>query len=234
LGSPTPASEVLDCSTFDAGQWDLGIGTVCLDVDCGAPVSGSNPRVVFTLVSDGSAMSNIMMATWNVAAQHLENFIALTDDQDTGITGNKNEHPAWCGNDHVVWSRYTNDSGPFNPNEFTICRMPVNSSGQSGPIECHDTTDPDTIENGEDELNERHPSCGVFNGELKIAYANSRVTEGANSLEHKICVIDRDDFEQVEICTDLDPAQDWIDQRIPPGRRMGRRSSSFPTSSATR
>jgi hypothetical protein len=216
LGSSALPHEVLDCDGFDAAPWGLGLGTVCLDVDCGAPLPGSflgNPRIVFNLVSSGTTMSNIMMATWNLATQQLEDFVALTTDQDLGGTGgNFNLHPAWCGSGHVVWSRYTTDSGP---NEFTICRMQVDGSGPvPDSIVCHDTEVSDSLDGDLlDEFSEIHPSCGFFNGEWKIAYANARIVQGAGSPWHKICVIDLLDFEAAEACTD--PLEPWMDQRMP-------------------
>ncbi|MCP3979487.1 MAG: hypothetical protein GY716_09185 [bacterium] len=199
---------VLDCGDTT--------GNVCLDVDCGPRVPGtSNRRIVYTQVSDSGAVSNIYVATWN--GRGLENIIPVT----TNVTAadNKNEQPAWCGNDHVVWSQYTCDGG-FNQgascpeggvNEFTICKQQIGPSGLVGPRVCHDTPDhddPPPLGDGGDEFSERHPDCG-FNGEWKIAYAKTK--DGPYGVS-KICVLPRDDFAAEPICS---PNEGQIDYKMP-------------------
>jgi hypothetical protein len=55
--------------------------------------------------------------------------------------------------------------------EFAICAKGIRPPGQEP--NCHDTPASDEIDGG-DELNERHPSCGLWNGRLAIAYAEEK------------------------------------------------------------
>jgi hypothetical protein len=166
---------------------------------------------VFTVLENGN-IQNIYMATWNVATQQLGTPIPLTNDP--GSAFQKNQHPAWCGSGSVVWSRYTSpvtlEQEP-DVNEYTICIMKVDENGPiPGTIKCHDTPEPDSDDGG-DELDEEHPSCGVFNGQEKIAYANGKV--GAGDLDtYKICIINSD-FSGEEECTPDD--NPTIDQTMP-------------------
>jgi hypothetical protein len=181
---------------------------VCMDVECGLPDGDGNPRIVFTAV-ENNTRHNIWMATWDLQLQTLKRFVALTNDSSSALS-NKNEHPTWCGSDKVVWSRYTADlSGApeGSENEFTLCRVTVNSSGViSGSMLCHDTPADDSIDGG-DELSERHPACVVVGNRLKIAYANGKPGGGAYGTS-KICTINGD-FSGAELCTpDSHPTSD--------------------------
>ena len=225
LTAGPPLTPVLDCEAVVEGpESDF----VCMDVDCTAPVPlSNNPRIVYR-VSGGGA-DNIWMATWNVAAQRLEPYngenklpgFNMTNDESS-LFDNKNINPTWCGFNHIVWSRYIkNEQGVNTSNEYTICQMEV--SPQGGPVEgttiCQDTLADDEIDGG-DELDAVYPSCGVLNGQLKIAYAKEKVeSTGGYEGGLRICTIDFPiHYSQEPDCSPAShPSVQWIWPTWSPG-----------------
>jgi hypothetical protein len=157
--------------------------------------------------------SNIFLATWDVAEGALESDpVPLTTDES--LLANQNEHPAWCGSDRIVWSRYNNMEEGGDKLEFTICTKALHPPGEEP--NCHDTPADDAVDGG-DELSERHPSCGVSNGQLSIAYAKQKTDSEQYGGTSRVCVVDFDFADDPLCMPDSHPGVDLTRPTWSPG-----------------
>jgi hypothetical protein len=123
----------------------------CADPDAGARINADNDfRIVFTrtYVDEGQTgnptITEIWMATVDISVPSLGSFYQITDIL---AAAGAQIDPAWCGSDHVIWSRPTNVA----TNE--ICVVEVDSTGPVGSEQCYF--------DGTDDKDDTHPSCSL-------------------------------------------------------------------------
>jgi len=155
----------------------------CKAVDCGQPATAfdGNPRILFTYGNPIGFRDNILMATWDVSSETLSAPCLLTATGGTAENPGNNLDPAWCGSNHVVFSR----THHLSTAEPTICTMAIPAPGATEPpeIRCHDTPD---------FLDERYPSCGRRNGGENWTVAFALQKTGATNSIHRICTVELD------------------------------------------
>jgi hypothetical protein len=105
----------------------------------------------------------------------------MTNDHFYSYT--HNWQPAWCGEDYVVWSR----RDATVANDWEICTMRVTDVAFQETKRCYGTADG---------LDDAHPSCGVRNGQLRVAWAREKSQGG----KARLCTMKFEDFSDV-VCT---------------------------------
>jgi len=186
----------------------------CRAVACGSPPSvffPTNSRILFEYMNPPGTRHNILMATWDASSGSLGALCKLTHDGGTAESLRSNFEPAWCGNNHMVFTRTNHEYEEGVLLGPTICTKAIPTT-EPTEIRCHIT---------DDGLDERYPSCGMKNGEWTVAYAMQKT--GAPSDVSRICTINLDqttfDFiPGTEVCTPEDELTvDWTRPTWSPG-----------------
>jgi Tol biopolymer transport system component len=209
VGSPSPQN----LTAFTEG--DCSGDEVCEDADAGPKINTAGDfLIVFTKETEEDLTSEIYIATYNVGTGALSHINPLTSDD--GGSGLIDYHPAWCGDDHVIWSRESNCVAPASCEltEKYFWELCIVEVSQTGPV-----GDPTCFLDWTSAKANQHPSCNESGDMVAFAQSDGDIKSGDFYIEqpHDICTMDltaEDPEDAVECNTDFDTDSD-VDENHP-------------------